>query len=565
MSNPTAQEQELLELINRMRLHPQEELQILLDAADPTNKSYDPAIKRALDDFKVNISTLKTQWSKLTTAVAPVAWASNLNQAAASHNQVMIQSDTQSHQVLAKYDSSGKLIVPLEADLAARLTGVDYKYRFAEENVYAYGQSVLHSHAGFAIDWGDNPDGSGLQNPAGHREAILSNKVREVGISITPENDLATDVGSLVVTQDFGNRSALDQKAWLLGVAFQDLNQDGWYEAGEGLKDVSVQITNITNPNAKKLVDTINVADAGGYQELLDPGKYQVDFIRGGKIVGTQTTSIDSKAPSNVKLDLVIPVDNLNPPIPSTPTTQLTTPAVNSVTPATTQTIDSPQQVIAPTGNLKTTSSTSNLLDFRNDNPTSIDSPQQVIAPTGNLKTTSSTSNLLDFRTDNPTSSAQDLTNKTIAINFTGATADAAYRNYGGFYRVEDTQGTVIDTDGKSYAPKDSGYLNAALRRSQVVNEGVQLDRNGLSNTVNLKGGYIYAPFLVVNASVNEVLNSKNSAITPQVYFDYVAANADGIQHIKSLGDNKFGFEDLYGGGDRDYNDLIFQVNAKVA
>jgi uncharacterized protein YkwD len=529
MANPTAQEQELLELINRMRQHPQEELQILLDAADPNNKSYDPAIKRALDDFKVNINTLKTQWSNLTAAVAPVAWASDLNQAATSHNQAMIQSDTQAHQVQSKSDSSGKLIVPLEADLATRLTGVNYKYKLAEENIYAYGQSVLHTHAGFAIDWGNNPDGSGLQNPAGHRDAILSSQVREVGISITPENDPNTQVGSLVVTEDFGNRSALDKKAWLLGVAFQDLNKDGWYEAGEGLKDVQVKITGI---NGTTFSHTINVADAGGYQELLDPGKYQVDFISGGKIVRTQTTSIDSEAPSNVKLDLVVPVDNLNLPVPSTPATQTTTPAVNTVTPATTQTLDN---------------------------------PQQVIAPTTNLKTTSSASNLLDFRTDNSTSNAQDLTGKTIAINFTGATADAYFHNYGGFYRVEDTQGTVIDTDGKSYAPKDSGYLNAALRRSQVVNEGVQLDRNGLGNTVNLKGGYIYAPFLVVNGSVDDVLNSKNSATTPPVYFDYVAANPDGFQHTKFLGANKFGFEDLYGGGDRDYNDLIFQVNAKVA
>jgi uncharacterized protein YkwD len=530
MSNPNAQEQELLELINRMRLRPQEELQILLDSADPTNKSYDPAIKKALDDFNVNISTLKTQWSKLITALAPVAWASNLNQAATNHNQAMIQSDTQAHQVLAQYDSNGNLIVPLEPDLAARLTAVNYQYTLAEENIYAYGQSVLHTHAGFAIDWGrstgTNSDGSpksidGIQNPAGHREAILSNEVREVGISITPENDSKTKVGSLVVTEDFGNRSALDKKAWLVGVAFQDLNQDGWYEAGEGLKDVQVKITGIDGNNFS---DTINVADAGGYQELLDPGKYRVDFIRAGNIVGTQTTSIDPNALSNVKLDLVIPVQMLNSTTSNTPTTQ-------AATTSTTQTIDDSQQVIAST----------------------------------NLKTTSSTSNLLDFRTDNFTSNPQDLTNKTIAINFTGVTADADYHNYGGLYRVEDTQGTVIDTDGKSYAPKDSGYLNAALRRSQVTSDGVQLDRNGLSNTVNLKGGYIYAPFLVVNASVNDVLNSKNSATKPQVYFDYVAANPDGFQHTKFLGADKFGFEDLFGGGDRDYNDLIFQINAKIA
>jgi uncharacterized protein YkwD len=526
MANPTAEEQELLELINRMRLYPQEELQILLDSSDPNHQSYNPAIAKALKDFNVNISTLKTQWNKLPTTVAPLAWASNLNQSAANHNQAMIQSDTQAHQVLKQYDGNGKLIVPLEPDLAERLTAVNYQYTFAEENIYAYAQSVLDAHAGFAIDWGrstgTNPDGSpksidGIQNPAGHREAILSTEVREVGISITPENDPKTNVGSLVVTQDFGNRSALDNKAWLLGVAFQDLNKDGWYEAGEGLNDVQVKITSI---NGKSFSNTITVADAGGYQELLDPGKYQVDFIRGGNIVGTKTASIDATAPNNVKLDLVIPVINLGDTTPAPKTTPTA-----STTPVTTQNNDTSQQVTAVVG--------------------------------ANLQTGKIGSNLLDFSSQ---------IGKMIEINFTGTTANADYHNYGGFYRVEDTQGTVIDTDGKSYLPKDAGYLSAALRRSQVTNEGVQLDRTGLNKSVNLTGGYVYAPFLVANASVNDVLSSKNPATTPHVYFNYVAANTDGVEHIRTIGtnSNKFGFEDLYGGGDRDYNDLVFQVNAKV-
>jgi uncharacterized protein YkwD len=551
MANPTAQEQELLELINRMRQYPQAELQILLDAADPTKQSYDPAIKKALDDFKVNINTLKTQWSTLTKAVAPVAWSNELNQSSENHNQAMIKYDEQSHHVGAEYDASGKLIKELEPDLAKRLTDANYQYKFAEENIYAYGRYVLHTHAGFAIDWGNNPDGSGIQDPAGHRDAILSNLVREVGISLTPENNPDTQVGPLVVTQNFGDRSALDKKAWLLGVAFQDLNKDGWYQAGEGLTDVSVKITGIDGTNFN---DTINVAGAGGYQELLNPGKYRVDFVRDGKTVGTQTTSIDSKAPSNIKLDyLVIPVEKLDSTTPIAPAPEPTTPVIdNSVTPATTQTLDNSKQVVAPIPVIEpVTPATTQTLD----------NPPPATAPI-NLKTTSSASNLLDFRTDDST--AQNLTNKTIAVNFTGVGAEATYRNYAGFYRVEDTQGTVIDTDGKSYAPQDPGYLNAALRRSQVANEGVQLDRNGLSNTTNLKGGYIYAPFLIANGSVNDVLNRKNSDTAPQVYFDYLTANADGFQHTKSLGANKFGFEDLAGGGDKDYNDLIFQVNAKV-
>jgi uncharacterized protein YkwD len=503
MANPTAQEQELLELINRMRLHPQAELQILLDSSDP-------AIKQALSDFHVNIDTLKAQWAKLTTAVAPIAWSSELNQIAAGHNQAMINSDTQSHQVAARYDSQGNLITPAEKDFATRLKDGNYTYTIADENIYAYGQSVLDSHAGFAIDWGNNPDGSGIQNPAGHREAILATDVREVGISITPENDPITNVGSFVVTEDFGNRAALNNKAWLLGVAFQDTNKDGWYEAGEGLKDITVKITGISGTNFS---DTINVADAGGYQELLDPGKYQVDFIRAGNIVGTQTTSIDPTNPNNVKLDLVLPVTNLGANSNPQPT-----PVVNSVPSTTTQGIDTSQQVTAPLG--------------------------------ADLQTGQTGTNLLDF-------TAQ--TGKTIGITF-GVSADAAYHNYGGFYQVEDTKGTVIDTDGKSYLPTDAGYLTAALHRAQV-----DIDRNSSGSTTNLQGGHIYAPFMVANGNINDVLNSKNPGSAPHVYFNYTAANADGIDHIRMVaGSNKFGFEDIFGGGDRDYNDLIVQVNPQV-
>lgn len=37
-------------------------------------------------------------------------------------------------------------------------------------------------------------------------------------------------------------------------------------------------------------------------------------------------------------------------------------------------------------------------------------------------------------------------------------------------------------------------------------------------------------------------------------------ANPDRVDHIRLLGDNRFGFEDLFGGGDRDFNDIVVQV-----
>ena len=39
-----------------------------------------------------------------------------------------------------------------------------------------------------------------------------------------------------------------------------------------------------------------------------------------------------------------------------------------------------------------------------------------------------------------------------------------------------------------------------------------------------------------------------------------MVGNADKADHVRLLGDNKFGFEDLWGGGDRDFNDVILQI-----
>jgi len=40
-------------------------------------------------------------------------------------------------------------------------------------------------------------------------------------------------------------------------------------------------------------------------------------------------------------------------------------------------------------------------------------------------------------------------------------------------------------------------------------------------------------------------------------FFAFGAANSDNISHFRILGNNMFGLEDLRGGGDRDFNDVI--------
>ncbi len=289
MANPTDREQELLELVNRIRTAPQAELALLLNASAADAK----IISGALADYGVKLDTLKTQWQALQ-AVAPLAWSSELNIAAAAHNGEMIAADVQAHQVTG------------EKTFGERLKAANYTFTIARENLYAYASSVFEAEAALAIDWGNGVDG--IQTPAEHREFLLAGDVREVGIAITPQPNTTRQLGPLVVTQDFGNREALKGKAYLLGVTFEDTNGDTWYEAGEGLNDVQLKITGINGTNFNK---TITPGAAGGYQELLDPGRYQVDFLRNGNTVGRRVRTIDASA-ANIKVDLVLPVANLN-------------------------------------------------------------------------------------------------------------------------------------------------------------------------------------------------------------------------------------------------------------
>jgi uncharacterized protein YkwD len=528
MSNPTAQEQEFLELINRLRTEPVAELDLLLNSSDPTTKA---AIDGALAQFKTNRATLRSQWDKLDPA-APLAWSSALNQAAAAHNQLMIAADIQSHGV------------GTEKDLVARLADAGYDISqggTVAENIFAAVDSIVYAEAGLAIDWGDDDPTTpkleaidGIQTATGHRDNLLDSKLREVGVSVTATNGLAKqNVGPLVVNQNFGNRTALNEKAYILGVAFDDKNLDGYYQAGEGISDVNIKVTNIATNVSQELI----VGAAGGYQQLVNPGEYQVEFTQGG-VIQTATASISAKDPQNVKLDFVVPnliVQN------NVPATGLLTKDPINFSPTINTTID-----------LVKRTTTAGLPEISNNLVLS------VTALGGNLQDGKSGSNLFDFTRDFTQAGTPNLALRNINAKFSEVSADASYRNYAGLYRVDDVAGKIGNLN-----PGDAGYMTAALKRSKEVNRGVEFDRDGIS-AKNLDGGYIYAPFVVADGTVDQVLNSSNPKTTPRVYFNYVAANADGFDHIKSLGANKFGFEDTYGGGDKDYNDLIFKVEANV-
>ncbi|MGK7927721.1 MAG: transporter substrate-binding domain-containing protein [Spirulina sp.] len=139
--------------------------------------------------------------------------------------------------------------------------------------------------------------------------------------------------------------------------------------------------------------------------------------------------------------------------------------------------------------------------------------------------------------------------------------SEAHYNNTVGFYHIENTEGTVIDPlTGQAIDPGETGYNAAALRNSQE--RGFVASQ---SASISLEGGYLFAPFIVVNDSIAGLLNGSETAIeNAALYFSFLGANKDGFDHIRLLGDNFWGFEDLPNGGDTDYNDVIIRAEFSV-
>ena len=216
--SPTAVEQEILELINRTRMDPAGETLRLVELA-----LFDTDVSRAIEFFNVDLDLFQQQMAAYS-PVSPLAWNSALGQAAKTHSQLMIDFDEQSHQL------------PGELDLGGRVLLAGYDFRTVGENVFAFGQNAVESHAAFVIDWGYGP--GGIQSPAGHRVSILNGNFTEAGIGAIAETNPATQVGPLVVTHNLG--ADRDSSPYLLGVVFEDQDEDYFYDAGEGLSGVTV-------------------------------------------------------------------------------------------------------------------------------------------------------------------------------------------------------------------------------------------------------------------------------------------------------------------------------------
>ncbi|MDI1283032.1 MAG: right-handed parallel beta-helix repeat-containing protein [Reyranella sp.] len=117
------------------------------------------------------------------------------------------------------------------------------------------------------------------------------------------------------------------------------------------------------------------------------------------------------------------------------------------------------------------------------------------------------------------------------------------------FYQVDDYAGTI-----NGLQPGQAGYIEAAQATTYALaSGGTALAGPGYGNYTQSMLLDVDAGDLIAMAMVNQ--SSGN------LYWGFAQANGDGQGHLWNYGLNTWGWEDLYGGGDRDFNDLIFQLD----
>ena len=158
-----------------------------------------------------------------------------------------------------------------------------------------------------------------------------------------------------------------------------------------------------------------------------------------------------------------------------------------------------------------------------------------------------------------------DETSEERYLKFTLTQASAANLNEIGVYVVEDENGTV-----SGIAPGEEGYLEAVLTSGRVVFSALSGNPEPFSQYPSrILDGFgeddQLGFYMVSNSTSDQVLHNLEAGLeTSDVFFAHSQGNQDGFDHarITTIDDNTslYEWEDTWGGGDGDHNDLGFKV-----
>jgi len=217
-SHPSGLEQAMVWLTNRARTDPEAE-GVFLGALNAPN------ILGNYNGFGVDLPKMMAEFAALEPR-PPVAFDARIWDASRLHSEFMIQDNRQSHDgQFAKVDAS------------------DFKKNGGAASVFWRTQDPVHGHAALNVDWGGGtPDG--MQSGRGHRQAIMGNPIRQnFGLAIVEDNDPGTLAGPLVTSIAYAAAQTIFPdhfNKFLIGTVWEDENDNGLYDAGEGISGVTV-------------------------------------------------------------------------------------------------------------------------------------------------------------------------------------------------------------------------------------------------------------------------------------------------------------------------------------
>ncbi|NOQ14772.1 MAG: hypothetical protein GQ583_09915 [Methyloprofundus sp.] len=260
--DPSPNEQAHLEAINYARLYPLDEAQRLgIDLFEGTEPG---AISG--------------------NAVQPLSSNSHLLDATRAHSEDMLNRDFFAHN-----NPDGES--PFD-----RMRSAGYVYQTAGENLAYSGSTGSINELAMALQLHDNLFLDTNYPHRGHRVNILNPNYREVGVGLAYGlfNSSGQTFNAAMVTTDFGRQ--LNSLPILLGVVYDDINKNNFYDAGEGVSSVEIRI--------EENNESTLTASAGGYGlEVTANSDYSVSFYH--EDLGSVSRAVHI-GNLNIKLDVLL-------------------------------------------------------------------------------------------------------------------------------------------------------------------------------------------------------------------------------------------------------------------
>jgi len=266
--DPTPFEQQMLEYINQARLNPEAEGIRLADSKDHD-------VLTSLNFFQIDRKRLKEDFSDYISK-PPLAFNKNLIESARKHSLDMAKNGFQGH--IGTDGSNTRYRINKSGYLLNGSWSLG-------ENVFSYAKSIFHGHSALNVDWG--------RPFLEHRKNIMEfNKnndkfFREIGIGIVSGNGR---VGPLVVTENFATSSG---NFFVLGVVYNDINKNFFYDLDEGIKGVTIT-------TSQGSYHTIT-SESGGYAIPLTGTKGSIKISANGN--GIKQSKIINIDRNNIKVD----------------------------------------------------------------------------------------------------------------------------------------------------------------------------------------------------------------------------------------------------------------------